>query len=141
MRSSRRTGKGRTQSTRASPIAWLPATPAKSFARGSQTLSSETDNVPQSEVTLTGDHKAAIEDSENWTTSALAQLGQSYLEYADVETRYLKAKADLTKHRGAAVQAEMSRGNVLAAIVQELELSPGEWTYDPKQGKLRKRST
>lgn len=103
---------------------------------------SDTANLfPMMGVELSEDQLKAIDEAGGWTTSALAQLGASYLEYADAEARYLTAKANLTKHRAAAVQAEMTRGNVVAAIAHELKLPAGEWTYDPEKGKLVKRSS
>ena len=97
--------------------------------------------IPVASVELSDDQRDAIEEAGNWSADALAQLGASYLEYSDAETRYLTAKARLTKHRAGAIEAEMSRGNVIAAISHSLKLPPGEWTYDPKKGMLVRKDT
>jgi hypothetical protein len=97
--------------------------------------------IPIASVELSDDQREAIEEAGNWSAAAMAALGASYLEYSDAEVRYTTAKARLSKHRSAAIEAEMSRGNVIAAIGHALQLPPGEWTFDPKQGKLVKKDT
>lgn len=92
-------------------------------------------------VELTDDQRQAIEEANRWSLDALAELGAAYLEFAQVEARYLKAKAHLANCKGGALEAEMKRGNVVAAIASGMELPPGEWSYDAdKKALVRKES-
>ena len=97
--------------------------------------------LPIASVDLSDDQREAIDEAGRWSTNALAELGSAYLEYSDAEVRYLAAKASLTTARAGAFEAEMTRGNVVAAIAHTLLLPPGEWTYDQKQGKLVRKDT
>jgi len=96
---------------------------------------------PPAEVDLDDDQRAAIEEAGGWSLEAYAELGAAYLDYSEAEARYLQAKARLTKAKGGALEADMKRGNVVAAIAAGMSLPPGEWTYDSKRGKLVKRSS
>jgi hypothetical protein len=92
-------------------------------------------------VELTDDQLQAIEEANGWSVNALAELGAAYLEFAQVEARYLKAKTHLTTCKGSALEAEMKRGNVVAAIASGMNLPPGEWSYDAsKKALVRKES-
>jgi len=92
-------------------------------------------------VELTDDQRHAIEEANRWSLDALAELGAAYLEFAQVEARYLKVKTRLVDCKGAAIEAEMKRGNVVAAIASGMNLPPGEWSYDAgKKALVRKES-
>jgi hypothetical protein len=92
-------------------------------------------------VELMCEQRKAIEEAGRWVTEAFAELGGSYLEFAQLEARYLEVKAQLVACRAKAINAEMSRGNVVAAIAKTMDLPPGEWTYDSDQGKLVRKDT
>lgn len=90
---------------------------------------------------LSDDQRMAMEESEVRSSSALAQLGVSYLEYTDAESRYLKTKANLTKHRASAVEMEILRGNIISAISAEMSVPPGEWVYSREDGSLIRKDS
>lgn len=90
-------------------------------------------------VSLSDDQCSAIEEAGGWSANALAELGAAYLDYAEAESRYLKSKARLVACKGGALEAESTRGKIVASVAQTLDLPPGEWVYDSGQRKLVKK--
>jgi ribosomal protein L17 len=94
---------------------------------------------PATEVALSDDQLAGIKAADNWVHQAMAELGAAFLEHEEAEQRAQKTRRALEQLSTRARETELQRAQVLRAIAENMGLSPGEWTYDDKQGKLVQR--
>jgi len=97
----------------------------------------EQPGVPAGE--LLPEEEAALRQLEQLATTALVELGVAFLEQEDAEVKLQRAQGRLQRAKKIAHEADYQRSMVLAQIVTRLELSPGEWIFDAKLGKLVKK--
>jgi hypothetical protein len=90
---------------------------------------------PPTEVELSDDQRAGIEEANSWVSSSMAVLGEAYLEHEEARLAYELAEKKLRSCAATARQAEKQRAQVVKTIASMLPLEQGEWVYDG-QGKM-----
>jgi len=102
------------------------------------------DEKPRSngaECTLQAEEASSLDQADRWVLEAMAELGAAYLQHKAAEAAFAKSKACIAACTAAAAEAEKQRSTILAVVARELDLPPGTWTYDAKQGKLLKEGS
>ena len=87
---------------------------------------------------LNASEKEAVEGALSWTSQSNAALGAAYLEFEEARTRFELAQKNLASRAATARQSEAQCNQVMAKIIEALELPPGEWSYDGKGSFVRK---